>query len=301
MSWVAVARKDLRDTARSKVLWVTIALFVLFAGGLAYLWVEVLNRTQDLVQIAGQAAGIQHPETVGFITLMSSGILTIGPVLVFVPVIGLMLGYKSIVGERDSGQIKLLLSLPHTRQDVMVGKLAGRSAVAMISVLVGFFVAAVIVAALSTLAPLVFLQFVLAVALFALVHVSIGIGISSAAPSSAWAIGLVVAFVGIFQVMWGGAFFVLKLVLFDDVSATAPEWFRFLEGLSPGRAYGDALAVLVPEYAKLQSTIAQQQGGIPESEKPFFLQNEFGFLVLVAWAVVPLALGYLRFESIDLS
>lgn len=294
MSWLAVARKDFQDSARSKLLWAVLAVFVLFAGGIAFLYGEYL--VGDLSGGAPPAGDL----TLGFVLLMSGNILGgVGPVLVLVPIIGLLLGYKSVVGERETGQIKLLLGLPHSRSDVVLGKLAGRTAVALLGVGVGFLVAAVVVAIFGSFSPVVYLQFVVAVAIFAFVHVSIGVGISSATSSSSLSILGIVAFVGIFQVVWGAAFTVGQFVLFD-ITETAPDWYRFLRNVTPGRAYDGLLATVVPRYAEAQAEAANNSPLQAAGDQPFFLQDWFGVLLLVFWGTVPLALGYLRFKSVDL-
>lgn len=54
-----------------------------------------------------------------------------------------MLGYRAIVGERESGSLKFLLGLPHTRRDVILGKLIGRVSTVTVAVLVGFAIVGV--------------------------------------------------------------------------------------------------------------------------------------------------------------
>lgn len=295
MSWAAVARKDFQDAARSKLLWGVLALFVLFAGGLALLYTELLSR------LGGGVESGTDSITMGFVLLMSGNFLFgAGPVLVLVPVIGLLLGYKSVAGERDSGQMKILLGLPHSRSDVVVGKLVGRTGVGLLGVVAGFTIAALLVAILESLSPLMFFQFVIAVAVFLFVHISIGVGISAAAPSSTWSIVAVFLFIGFFQVIWGAMFFVVKVVVWD-LTTEAPEWFQFLRTLSPGRAYDGLLATIVPRYSELKADLTPGGATDPSTAEPFFAQDWFGLVVLLVWAVVPLALGYLRFDTVDLS
>ncbi|PSQ17208.1 ABC transporter [Halobacteriales archaeon QS_8_69_26] len=300
MSWTAVARKDFHDSVRSLLLWGVVVVFVLFAGLLAFLYA---NYFFDVLGVSDPTA---ETVTFGFVLLMTGNFpllqFGVGPVLALVPVIGLLLGYKSIAGERDSGQIKILLGLPHSRLDVVVGKFAGRSTVALIGIAVGFSVAALIVLVLKSIEPVIFIQFVVAVALFTLVHVSIGVGISAASPSSTLSLIGVMGFVGIFQVLWGATFFVLNAFVFE-FSGQPPDWFRFLRNLSPGRAYDGLMASVVPRYAEYKSEIASNAtagAGTEPVGDAFFTQDWFGVLVLVFWAVVPLAIGYWRFETDDL-
>jgi len=64
------------------------------------------------------------------------------PMSFFVPMLGLAISYAAIAGERDSGSIKLLLSLPNSRRDVILGKFIGRCAVLTIAILSGYVVVA---------------------------------------------------------------------------------------------------------------------------------------------------------------
>jgi ABC-2 type transport system permease protein len=57
----------------------------------------------------------------------------------------------------------------------------------------------------------------------------------------------------------------------------------------------------------LSRTVTQQNGQGPPSfeivypeSAAFYMQNWFVFIILVAWIVVPLAIGYARFSRIDL-
>ena len=70
--------------------------------------------------------------------------------------------------------------------------------------------------------------------------------------------------------------------------------FQFLTILDPTAAYRQGtlwVIRLIDESGELQEATA---------DLPFYLQDWFGFVVMAFWIVVPLAVGYLRFESTDL-
>ncbi|QGN07316.1 ABC transporter [Halorhabdus sp. CBA1104] len=109
MSTLAVAKKDFRDALRSRALWGLSALFVLLSVLIAYAFGEFTTEM-----------GVEEQTAEGLAYFLAS---QIG---LFVSVTAIVIAYKAIAGERESGSIKILLSLPHTRRDVLAGKVLGR-------------------------------------------------------------------------------------------------------------------------------------------------------------------------------
>lgn len=108
--WEGVARKDFEDAVRSKLLWGLIAVFV------AFLVMSLLS------------AEVLFPDGVTVdATMALVGVAMLAQL--FVPGIALVAGYMSVVGERRSGSLRVLLSYPFSRFDVVAGKLAGRTLV----------------------------------------------------------------------------------------------------------------------------------------------------------------------------
>lgn len=285
MTWPVIAKKDFADAVRAKSLWALSVLFVLFAAGMAYLYAEF-----ELV------GGGQEVTGLGLITFLSGASGTL------IPIIALLVGYKSIVGERESGSLKLLLGLPHSRADVVLGKLVGRTLVVAVPVLVGFLVAALI--GLAKYAQFDFLDFLLFTGLTILLgasFVGIAIGLSSATKSASRAGALAIGFWLVFQFLWD----FVPLVLFWVVNGFSMEgiqnntdWIGFLVSVSPGNGYGTAAQALLPEGAGF-GTVGGFLGGLMNPDM-FYSQGWFGFLVLAAWVAVPTLLGYFRFNSTDL-
>jgi len=277
MSWATVARKDFQDSARSRRLWALIGLFVLFIGGLAYLFAEVLNP--------GQGGGI------GLIVSL------LVPTAILLPAIGVLTGYRSVVGERESGSLKLLLSLPHRRSEVVFGKLVGRSAVVALAVVIGFAVGGAILIGLASGVPIDdYALFTLMTILLGVTFVSIGVGLSAGLRSENLVVilgfGLVVLFTLLWQVLLG--VFTLILGYFEiGGQALRGDIVTFLAVLSPRQAFLIAYSAL---------TSADQNVSAPTGSNldAFWLQDWFGFVVLAFWLIVPITLGYLRFNQTDL-
>ncbi|MFC7156573.1 ABC transporter permease subunit [Halomarina halobia] len=274
--WLGVARKDFRDAIRSRTLLSLTVLFVLFVAGASFLFVEVLP-----------------------LPLNSTGVLLtslLTPTSVLVPLIGLLVGYRAVVGERESGSLKLLLSLPYTRGDVLFGKLVGRAGVVFVSVVVGFLTGAVaVLALLRGFDPSVYLAFLAVTLLYALAFVAIGVGISAATASTTRAAVVAFGAFVLFQFLWGPLNDLLVYAVDGTFpafgAATAPDWSQFLRRLNPQEAYGAAARVAIGTANR-----AAEPGS-----QPLYLRDELGLPILALWVVVPLALGYRRFRRADLT
>ena len=279
MSFVAVAEKDFRDAIRSRLMIVVAVMFVAFTGGGVAL---------------GQAFGLQSGTVVGLIlSVMLQG------TAIFIPLVALGIAYRSIAGERESGSLKVLLSLPNSRLDVVIGKFLGRSAVVSVAIVVGFI--SMLIAAAATFEGNIpaesILMFMLAALLLAVVFVSVAVSVSAFADSSfAAAIGAFGFFV-LFQFAWGGLVYLLRYLVngleAPDLGAERPEWARVLLNVNPMEGWRTSADWLITKLAE-NSEVSQ------EPADAFYLEPWFGFVVLAVWVVLPLVVGYLKFESADL-
>jgi ABC-2 type transport system permease protein len=282
MSWQAVTKKDFRDSIRSRLMIAVAVIFVAFTGGGIAL---------------GSAFGIES----GAVTVLIISVLLSG-MSIFIPLIAIGIAYRSIAGERDSGSLKLLLSLPNSRLDVVIGKFLGRSAVLSVAVVIGFvsmLIATAITVDADFQAVSVIFAFMLAVLLLAVVFVAIAVSVSAFAGSTfAAAIGGFSFFV-LFQFAWRGLIFLLRYVAngFETpaLGAEAPTWAEFLLIVNPMTGWEQATRWLLNRVSD-QETPQQAQ----QAAEAFYLEPWFGFIVLAVWIVVPLVIGYLRFESSDL-
>lgn len=279
MSWLPIAKKDFRDALRSRALLGLTGLFVLFAAGFTYLFGA----------IPGMFGGSESPSTVALIL----GLQSAGAFLV--PLVALVIGYKSVVGERDSGTLNLLLGLPHTRFDVVLGKLVGRTAVVGVSILVGFAAGAVVALVFyDSFAVVPFIVFTLATIACALVFVAIAVGFSAAIRSTGRALYGAVGLFVLFEFVWSFIPLLIRYVLngFTLPSlSTMPNWAWFLTLLNPLQAYTYATKAVIPELPTITDGL---------STLPFYLQEWFGFVILAVWLIVPIGLGYRRFNRTDL-
>ena len=277
MSWSAVARKDFWDAIRSRLIIGIAGLFVVFIALGAGIGVA-LGYGGDGVRL------------IMTLLLSAAGVL--------VPLIAIGVSYRAIAGERDTGTLKILLSLPNSRADVIIGKFLGRSAVVSVAVLVGFLFGLISFAAAAEgdIQIGTYLGFTFTTLLLGIVFVSIAVSVSAFTASTFRSgIGSFGLFI-IFWQLWGWFVFLLRYVangfempgLFEE----PPDWAQFVDFLSPITAYNESTAWLFNQL------LDQETERIPL--EPYGLEGWFGFVVIAVWIALPLAIGYLRFESSDL-
>ncbi|MDZ7701090.1 MAG: ABC transporter permease [Halobacteriales archaeon] len=300
MTWEVVARKDFQDAVRSHWLWALSALFV------TVLALPPALVIADVIQVGG-GDGLT---TDLFVFLMRD------TMTLLVPIIAVVLAYASITGERDSGTLKLLLSLPHSRRDVVAGKALGRGAVIVLPVLAGFVVAAVVFLATPvSLNAGPFFAFAALSALIGIVFVAISVGVSAGSGSSrASMIGAVGVYV-VFTLFWN-QFTNGAVRLLNDYAgvggASRVKLHLFLKVLNPTQAYKTLVARLFTDGAVparvnlvggsgLQGQLnAQLYAQALGDSVPFYLSDPFVALVLLGWLVAAPAVGYYVFRDADL-
>ena len=294
-TWRDIARKDFEDAVRSRMLWGFIAVFVAF----------LLMSLPSAEQLFPEAVAVDAAKALAGVAMLAQ---------LFVPGIALVAGYMSVVGERRTGSLRILLGYPFSRLDVVVGKLVGRLLVTGTALTVGFGVASVLVVALYG-APDVaaFVGFVAASVLLGLTFTGLAVGGSAAASTRGRAMALTV---GSFM---GMVFFWKAVVagLYYAVTGSLPGiraegWYFFLQRLNPLEAYRVVAGAALDERIDAVPNIPLEdvpQNAPPEvldianrvaGDVPFYLDDWFSVAVLIAWGVVPVALGYSRFERSDL-
>jgi len=273
----AVVEKEFLDSVRSSSLLGLTALFVAFAGFLAAIqWVP------NLTDVDGASTS-----TLALLNSMKQ------PTVVFVPMIGLGIGYDVIAGERENGSLKLMLGLPNSRRDVVFGKFLGRTAVVGVAILVSYVTVGIIaLLTYDSFDATMFGLYTLLTVCYGAVYIAIAIGVSAGTRSRAWALGGVVAIYSLIMLLWDALLYALQLAVYgpEPPAGGLPAWFELVGLLNPSTAFMFAARAVIPEYYEL--TV------YPESDA-FYLQDWVGVVVLGLWAVVPLALGYWRFETAD--
>lgn len=125
-SILAIARKEFHDGFRSRWTLAITALFAVLALGIAYFGAAA----------AGRLGFVSFNATLASLTTLAAFVI---------PLIGLLIAYDTIVGERESGTLALLLSYPLSRAELIAGKFIGHSAVLAVATAVGFGAAVVLI------------------------------------------------------------------------------------------------------------------------------------------------------------
>lgn len=291
----AVATKDFQDAVRSWTFWgLSIFFFTLLAVITGFIW-----------QFGGELIAAEELTTEVLISTTSQ------VTRVLIPVIALILGWKAIAGERETGTMKVMLALPHSRTDVVVGKLLGRSLVLSLSLVIGFALAAVVVAAFMGAFGIVdYVGLLVMSIIYGIAYLSIAVAISALTKSTTIAgVGIFSVFL-LFYVIWNAILSVVQaLVFFEYLSGVEvdvngmtterpPNWAFFIDSLDPGAAYGNALT-LVTSAADLGFE-GEAGEALFDGAVPFYLQDWFAFVILLLWIAVPLVFAVWRFNQVDL-
>ncbi|MGQ3413091.1 ABC transporter permease subunit [Natrinema sp. LN54] len=297
MTWVAIARKDFEDVVRSRMVWGIIGIFLVLMG----------------IVTVGASSQIEDPAATDVIFFFTN----VGGQL-FVPIIALVVGYMAIVGERQSGSLRILFGLSHNRRDVLFGKLASRTGVIAAATLIACAFTVVLMLALFGSLPVrTVLAFVALTLLLGAAFTAIAVGVSAMTATRTQAMGGAIGSYILFTLLWHPLVAGLHYLLEGDlVGLEAPGWYLFALRLNPLEAYRQAMSLLVDGYVPALvgwETIVEdvpqgafQQGTLAVSDRvvgdvPFYLSEWFAAVVLAVWIVVPVAIGYRRFERADLN
>lgn len=295
VTWRDVARKDFEGSVRSKMLWGFIGVFVAF----------LLMALPVAEQLFPEATTVTPAKALSGVAMLAQ---------LFVPGIALVAGYMAIVGERRSGSLRVLLSYPFSRRDVVAGKLVGRLFVTATALTIGYAVASVLVVVLyGTPDVTMFAGFVGAGVLLGLTFTGLAVGGSAAAATRGNAmtltIGSFMAMVFFWKPVAAGLYYGLNGSL---PGVHAETWYFVLKRLNPLEAFRvltsaalDVEVSAVPQFPveDIPPTATPEQLDLAariQGEVPFYLADWFSVVVLVAWGVVPVLLGYRRFQRADL-
>lgn len=296
MNWYLLARKDFDDVVRSRLMWAAIGLFVLLMG---------------IIGIAFQT--VEEPTFEMFVDLFAQ----LGAWLML-PLIAIMIGYMAIVGERQSGSLRVLFGLSLSRGDVMAGKLVSRliamAVVTVVTLVVGLVLTLVVIGSIEVGTFAIFAGFTI---ILAMMFTAIALASSAIASTRYRAMGLAVGSYVMFALLWhpivAGIHYIVEGAL---PPYHAPEWYFLLTRLNPLEAYNQVVSVLIDQYVwgmigwvnvvedhdvEFESAEQLLLTNRVEGELPFYLSDWFAVVIILLWIAIPLAIGYRRFVRADLN
>lgn len=263
----AIARKELRERTRSRWVLAVACVFTAFAAAIAYF-------------------GAAQQGSVGFkgIELTIASLVSLA--IYLVPLIALILGYDAIVGERERGSLDLLLSLPLTRLELMLGKYLGLSAALTVSTLAGFGLVGVLLATQG--GPGVLLHyggFMLSAILMGMAFLALAVLVSALSSSKSMASGIAIT-------IWFVLVLVYDLVLLGLLVLT--------EGAMPSALISGLLMLNPADVFRLLNIFSLDEVktlyGLSTVAADALTQPWLLGLVMALWIVIPLALAVRRFR-----
>ena len=262
-----VAGKEFWDRIRSLWVLAIAVLFTVFALAIAY--------------FGGAQQG-----AIGFRSIEFTIASLVSLVIYLIPLIALLLGFDAIVGERERGSLDLLLSMPITRLELLLGKFLGLAAALAFSTVAGFGLVAMVLAGRLNLSGLyAYAGFMASSILLGASFLSIAVLISVLASDRTRASGLAIA-------VW--FFFVL---MFDLLLLGA----LVVSGGSVGGAVFPYLLLLSPTdvFRVLNVHALEEVGslyGLATVFPPELAHQGLLYGVMLAWCVLPLMLAAWRFR-----
>ncbi|ASR44214.1 hypothetical protein BEN78_13405 [Xanthomonas citri pv. mangiferaeindicae] len=213
---LAVAGKEFRDRVRNRWVVAVAVVFAAFALLIAYF------------------GGAQGGE-VGFRGIAVTVASLTSLAIYLVPLIALLLGFDAIVGERERGTLDLMLSMPLTRAEILVGKYLGLAGALSLATLGGFGAALLpLLGRLDGAGVRMYLGFVGSTALLGLAFLSLAVLISTLARERARASGAAIA-------TWFGFVLVFDLALLGVLVVTAGRgasaWAPYVLLLNPADVF----------------------------------------------------------------
>jgi Cu-processing system permease protein len=274
----SIAKKEIMDNIRNKWIIIISVMFALLTLVVSYFGSIFSQGWQDLGgTIAAMMTFVEY----------------------LIPIIALMLGYATIIGEIERGSMSSLLSLSITRFEIILGKYLGLAAVLAFTILVGFGVAGLVIAAnVSNVNYIEYLIFIGATIMFGLIFLSISLFFSTLFKKRSSAIGGAV-------LIWFSFLFIIPIVFTGVLVAIAgldnlmvgsvPNWYYGLELFNPVSVYSYVISLNVVPL----NQIAQQNNTVT-SIYPSFISNWLLIPILIIWIIVFFFLAYWRFNKQDI-
>jgi Cu-processing system permease protein len=267
----AVAAKEFSDRLRNRWVLAVALLFTVFSLAITYF---------------GSAAQGQ----IGPHSIEATIASLVSLVIYLIPLIALLLGFDAIVGERERGSLDLLLALPITRLELLLGKYLGLAAALALSTLAGFaLVAALLWQRFGAAGLYHYGGFVASSVLLGLAFLSLALLLSVLARDRTRASGLAIA-------LWFALVLVFDLLLLGLLVASGGELggllggdgFAYLLLLNPADVFRILNVFSLDDMARLYGLASVVP---PALGNPWLMGG-----AMLAWIVAPLALAGWRFK-----
>ncbi|MDP2029080.1 MAG: ABC transporter permease subunit [Thiobacillus sp.] len=263
-----IAGKEFWDRIRNRWVLAVALVFTAFALVIAYF-------------------GAAQQGSVGFHAIDVTIASLVSLVIYLIPLIALILGFDAIVGERERGSLDLLLSMPITRLELLLGKYFGLAAALTFSTVAGFGLAALVLAPQLDLNALIhYFGFMLSSVLLGCAFLSLAVMLSVFATDRTRASGLAIA-------MWFFFVLVFDLLLLGALVVTGGQWggeiFPYLLLANPADVFRILNIFALDDARTLYGLTTVFP---PSLANPWLLG-----LVMLAWIAAPLGIATWRFRK----
>lgn len=263
-----LAGKEFWDRIRNRWVLAVALVFTIFALVIAYF-------------------GSAQQGTIGFRSIEFTIASLVSLVIYLIPLIALVLGFDAIVGERERGSLDLLLSMPITRFELLLGKYLGLAGALALSTLIGFGLVAVVLGSQMGLTALLqFVGFMLSSVLLGMAFLSLAVLLSVFAADRTRASGLAIAawffFVLIFDLLLLGALVVTG-------GSYGGEIFPYLLLLNPAGVFRVLNIFSLEDVRTMYGLATVMPQGLAETRVLI--------MVMLAWIAAPLGIAAWRFRK----
>ncbi|AAP85997.1 Membrane protein NosY (plasmid) [Cupriavidus necator H16] len=263
-----LAAKEFRDRMRNRWVLAVALVFAVFSLVITY--------------FGGAQQGQLGPRSVEYVIASLVSLVTY-----LIPLIALLLGFDAIVGERERGSLDLLLAMPLTRLELLLGKYLGLAAALALSTLAGFALVAVLLLRQFGWAGLSqYLGFMFSSVLLGLAFLSLALLVSVTGRERTRASGLAIA-------LWFGYVLVFDLLLLGLLVAGGGEF--------GGAALAYALLLNPADVFRILNVFSLDQVrslyGLAAIVPPALASPWLMGGAMLAWIVMPLALATWRFRQ----
>ena len=264
---LVIAAKEFRDRLRNRWVLAVALVFAVFSLVITY-------------------AGGAQQGTVGLRSLEFTIASLVSLVIYLVPLIALLLGFDAVVGERERGSLDLLLALPITRGELLLGKCAGLAGALALAMLAGLaLVGAVLVQRFGNAALYHYGGFVLSALLLGLAFLSMAMLMSVLARDRTRASGMAIALWFLFVLVFDLG---LLGVLVATGGRTGGEALPYLLLLNPADVFRILNVFSLDEVRNLH--------GLASIVPPALGDMRLLGATMLGWILVPLAAASWRFK-----
>lgn len=263
-----ICGKEFHDRIRNRWVLAAAAVFTVFALVIAYF-------------------GSAQAGAVGFKSMDFTLASLVSLVIYLVPLISLVLGYDALVGERERGSLDLLLTMPITPLELLLGKYLGLAAALACSTLAGFGLAGIFMSyGIGFTALLHYAGFMITTLLLGLAFLSLALLLSAYCASKVAASGAALAlwffFVLIYDLLLVG-----MLIIAGDVRIG--KIFPVFLLLNPADVFRIMNIYTLDEVRNLYGLATV----LPQTLASYWVLC----LAMTLWIVLPLLLAYKLFRE----